>query len=131
MLKDVFVRHYDIQITFDGDELFEAEECCRIAVTLNLANRFVLEGPESPTSLTSTQNQLDEQAPPVESGDVREATIESLGDQGNGIAKVEQEYVVIVPAARPGDEVTVEIENARESVSFAEICDSEPTTTTS
>jgi len=28
---DVFVRHYDVQFTFDGDGLFEAEECRRIA----------------------------------------------------------------------------------------------------
>ena len=40
-LKDVFVRHYDIQFTFDGDELFEAEECRRVAVTPDLVTRFV------------------------------------------------------------------------------------------
>lgn len=40
-LDSVFVRHYDIQFTFDGDELFEAEECRRVAVTPDLADRFV------------------------------------------------------------------------------------------
>jgi hypothetical protein len=30
--SDVFVRHYDVQFTFDGDGLFEAEECRRVAV---------------------------------------------------------------------------------------------------
>ncbi|MFC7142184.1 hypothetical protein ACFQMA_20395 [Halosimplex aquaticum] len=40
---DVFVRHYDVQFTFDGDELFEAEECRRIAVTPALADRLVTE----------------------------------------------------------------------------------------
>ena len=84
----------------------------------------LLEGPELPTSSTSTQSHPDEQAPPVESGDIREVTIESLGDQGDGIAKVERGYVVIVPGARPGDEVTVEIETARHNVAFAEIHDS-------
>lgn len=81
----------------------------------------VLEGSESSSSSISTQSKPDEQRPPVESGDVREVTIESLGDQGDGIAKVECGYVVIVPGARPGDEVTVEIENARENVAFAAI----------
>jgi len=38
--EDVFVRHYDVQFTFDGDELFEAEECRRIAVTPELADRL-------------------------------------------------------------------------------------------
>lgn len=88
----------------------------------------LLEGPESPESSTSTRSQPDEQAPPVESGDIREVTIESLGDQGDGIAKVERGYVVIVPGARPGDEVTVEIENARQNVAFAEIQQSGSTT---
>ena len=40
-LEGVFVRHYDIQFTFDGDELFEAEECRRVAVTPDLADQFV------------------------------------------------------------------------------------------
>ena len=39
----VFVRHYDVQFTFDGDGLFEAEECRRIAVTPDLADRLVSE----------------------------------------------------------------------------------------
>jgi len=62
-----------------------------------------------------------QQSPPVESGDVREVTIESLGDQGDGIAKIDHGYVVIVPGTRPDDEVTVEIENARENVAFARV----------
>ena len=64
-----------------------------------------------------------QQSPPVESGDTREVTIESLGDQGDGIAKIDRGYVVIVPDTRPDDEVTVEIENARENVAFARVRD--------
>ncbi|MFP4217546.1 MAG: TRAM domain-containing protein [Salinarchaeum sp.] len=67
---------------------------------------------ESPTPTTRT--------PPVEEGETREVTIESLGDKGDGIAKVERGYVLIVPGARPGDEVTVEIEEVKENVAFAE-----------
>jgi hypothetical protein len=33
-----------------------------------------------------------QQSPPVEPGDVREVTIESLGDQGDGIAKIDRGY---------------------------------------
>ena len=64
-----------------------------------------------------------QQSPPVEPGDVREVTIESLGDQGDGIAKLHRGYVVIVPGTHPDDEVTVEIENARENVAFAHVRD--------
>jgi len=59
--------------------------------------------------------------PPVSEGDVREVTIETLGDKGDGIAKIERGYVVIVPDSEPGDEPTVEITSVRENVSFAEV----------
>ena len=59
--------------------------------------------------------------PPVSQGDIREVTIETLGDQGDGIAKIERGYVLVVPGARPDDEVTVEITNVRENVAFAEV----------
>ena len=61
--------------------------------------------------------------PPVSTGDVREVTIETLGDQGDGIAKIERGYVLIVPDARPDDEVTVEITQVRQNVAFAEVRD--------
>jgi len=41
--EGVFVRHYDVQFTFDGDGLFEAEECRRTAVSPELADRLVSE----------------------------------------------------------------------------------------
>ena len=62
-------------------------------------------------------------APPVDEGEVREVAIESVGDQGDGIAKVERGYVVIVPDARPGDQPTVEIEQVKENVAFARVID--------
>ena len=61
--------------------------------------------------------------PPVSTGDTREVTIETLGDQGDGIAKIERGYVLIVPGARPDDKVTVEVTNVRENVAFAEVRD--------
>jgi predicted RNA-binding protein with TRAM domain len=60
-------------------------------------------------------------SPPVSSGDIREVTIETLGDQGDGIAKIERGYVLIVPGTRPDEEVTVEITQVRENVGFAEV----------
>ena len=77
------------------------------------------------TSPKSDSNGPTQQEPPVEPGDVREVTIESLGNQGDGIAKIDRGYVVIVPGTRPDDEVTVEIENARENVAFARVRDND------
>ena len=64
--------------------------------------------------------------PPVDEGEVRTVSIESVGDQGDGIAKVERGYVVIVPGATPGDEPTVEIEQVKENVAFARLVDEPP-----
>ena len=62
--------------------------------------------------------------PPVDEGEVRTVEIESVGDQGDGIAKVERGYVVIVPGAEPGEQPTVEIEQVKQNVAFAEVVDS-------
>lgn len=67
------------------------------------------------------EDQTGPPAPPVDEGEVREVTIESVGDQGDGIAKVERGYVVIVPDAQPGDQPTVEIEQVKQNVAFATI----------
>lgn len=58
--------------------------------------------------------------PPVETGEVRSVTIDTLGDQGDGLARVERGFVVIVPGTQPGDRVDVEITDVRQTVAFAE-----------
>jgi len=76
-------------------------------------------------SPTTSQSSTDAapSGPPVSEGDVREVTIETLGDKGDGIAKIERGYVVIVPDSEPGDQPTVEITSVRENVSFADVID--------
>ncbi|ELZ84805.1 hypothetical protein C453_12341 [Haloferax elongans ATCC BAA-1513] len=64
--------------------------------------------------------------PPVEEGEVRSVTIDTLGDQGDGIAKVERGFIIIIPGTQPGDEVDVEITDVKKTVAFAEPV-SEPT----
>jgi predicted RNA-binding protein with TRAM domain len=61
--------------------------------------------------------------PPVDEGEIRTVTVESVGDQGDGIAKVERGYVVIVPEAEPGEQPTVEIEQVKQNVAFARVVD--------
>ncbi|GGN09100.1 TRAM domain-containing protein [Halarchaeum nitratireducens] len=60
------------------------------------------------------------QQPPVSEGDIRTVTIDTLGDQGDGIAKVERGFIVIVPGTEPGDQLNVEITDVKETVAFAE-----------
>jgi len=76
---------------------------------------------ERPPAEAGTTTRADPNGPPVTEGERRTVTIETLGDKGDGIAKVERGYVVIVSDAEPGDSVTVEITNVRENVSFASI----------
>ncbi|MFT4889217.1 MAG: putative RNA-binding protein with TRAM domain [Halobacteriales archaeon] len=59
--------------------------------------------------------------PPVEEGEHRTVEIEDMGDQGDGITRVERGFVVIVPDTEKGERVTVEIADVRENVAFAEV----------
>ena len=82
-----------------------------------------------PSSSNDTSNESDAQSadesgppsPPVEEGEQRTVEIESLGDQGDGITRVERGFVVIVPGTERGERVTVEITDVNETVAFAEV----------
>lgn len=78
---------------------------------------------ESPNTASTSNGRSPStrQEPPVEVGDTREVEIDSIGDQGDGIARVDRGYVLIIPDAEVGDRVTVRIENATENVAFAEV----------
>jgi len=60
-------------------------------------------------------------APPVEEGERRVVEIEDMGEQGDGITRVERGYVIIVPGTDVGERVTIEVTEVRENVSFAEV----------
>lgn len=72
---------------------------------------------------SADESRTEEEGPPVAEDDVLDVTIDTVGDQGDGIAKVERGYVLIVPDAEPGDEVTVRIETVRPNVAFASVVD--------
>jgi predicted RNA-binding protein with TRAM domain len=44
-----------------------------------------------------------------------------IGDQGDGITRVERGFVVIVPDTKETERVTIEITDVRENVAFAEV----------
>jgi predicted RNA-binding protein with TRAM domain len=62
-----------------------------------------------------------EPEPPVEEGEQRDVEIEDIGEQGDGITRVERGFVVIVPDTEQGERVTIEITDVRENVAFAEV----------
>ncbi|MCU4716603.1 TRAM domain-containing protein [Halapricum hydrolyticum] len=61
------------------------------------------------------------QTPPVEEGEKHTVEIEDIGEQGDGITRVERGFVVIIPDTEEGERVTVEITDVRENVAFAEV----------
>lgn len=75
---------------------------------------------------SATTESTDSDDPPVETGDTRTVGIIDHGKQGDGIAKVERGYVIIVPDAEIGATVTVEIVHVADSYAVAEVTDTEP-----
>jgi hypothetical protein len=72
---DVFVRHYDVQFTFDGDELFEAQECRRVALTDELVDRFATDAGFGLADLrdsVETMDDIDDDIAPVAWGECKD-----------------------------------------------------------
>lgn len=83
----------------------------------------------APPDATDTETPSERQrestppTPPVEEGERRDVEIEDIGDQGDGITRVERGFVVIVPDTDQGERVTIEITDVQENVAFADVVD--------
>ncbi|GAA0668815.1 TRAM domain-containing protein [Natronoarchaeum mannanilyticum] len=76
---------------------------------------------EQQSATPKSSREHDPSGPPVEEGEVRDVEIEDIGEQGDGIARVERGYVVIVPDTETGERVSVEMATVRENVAFGEV----------
>ena len=113
----VDVPEQEIQL---GD--IEAGETYRIALLPTLSPSET--GTEdSPTPPTREQRPP---GPPVEEGDQRDVEIEDIGEQGDGITRVERGFVVIVPDTTLGERVTIKITDVQTNVAFADVVDRDP-----
>ncbi len=54
-------------------------------------------------------------------GETRTVEIEDLGEQGDGLTRVERGYVIIVADTEKGERVRIEINTVRENVAFASV----------
>ena len=61
--------------------------------------------------------------PPVEPGEIRYVEIEDIGKQGDGIARVERGYVIIIPGAEVGERVKIEISEVKSNFGVGEVID--------
>ena len=62
-----------------------------------------------------------EPQPPVDIGEMRYVEVEDIGKQGDGIARVERGYVIIVPGAEIGERVKVEVTEVKSNFAVGEI----------
>ncbi|MFB6072305.1 MAG: TRAM domain-containing protein [Halobacterium sp.] len=83
------------------------------------------EAESSESSSASTDAASSEPQPPVEEGEIRYVEIEDIGKQGDGIARVERGYVIIVPDAEIGERVKVEVTEVKSNFAVGEIIDEE------
>lgn len=67
------------------------------------------------------ESQPEHGGPPVTEGDTRRVEIEEIGEQGDGIAKIDRGYVVIVPDTERGERVEIVIDAVTENVAFAHV----------
>jgi predicted RNA-binding protein with TRAM domain len=63
---------------------------------------------------------------PVAEGETRVVEIDSIGDKGDGVARIDGGYVVIVADAEVGERLRVEMNQVRENVAFAEVVERLP-----
>ncbi len=88
------------------------------ADTYQLAVLSTTADKKEPEPASQSQQKANHNQPPVTEGESRIVEIEDVGDQGDGITRVERGYVIIVPEAQKGERVTIEIETVRENVAF-------------
>jgi len=93
----------------------QAGETYRVAVLPTSAANEADDADATPESEQASQT------PPVEEGEQRTVEIEDIGEQGDGITRVERGFVVIVPDTKQSERVTIEITDVRENVAFAEV----------
>ncbi|KAB1189154.1 MULTISPECIES: TRAM domain-containing protein [Haloferax] len=84
-----------------------------------LISREAHEAVESEPSGSATPSA--EPQPPVEAGELRYVEIEDIGKQGDGIARVERGYVIIVPGTDVGERVKVEITEVKSNFAVGEV----------
>ena len=82
------------------------------------------DGPTETTESTEASVPSEPQ-PPVEIDEIRYVEIEDIGKQGDGIARVERGYVIIVPGAEMGERVKVEISEVKSNFAVGEVIEEE------
>jgi predicted RNA-binding protein with TRAM domain len=102
----------------------EPDEIYRVALVSRDPESAETDSGSGSGSSTRRRNRpSSEPQPPVEIDEVRYVEIEDIGKQGDGIARVERGYVIIVPGAEVGERVKVEVSEVKSNFAVGEIID--------
>jgi predicted RNA-binding protein with TRAM domain len=96
----------------------EPGETYRVALVSREPTEETSSGSRSRSNTPSSEPQ-----PPVDIGEMRYVEVEDIGKQGDGIARVERGYVIIVPGAEIGERVKVEVTEVKSNFAVGEIID--------
>ena len=118
---------FSAEVTSDGDSYtveipkrevdtgsIDPGETYRVALIASEDDAESTAEPEEPST---------EPQPPVEPGEIRYVEIEDIGKQGDGIARVERGYVIIVPGAEIDERVKIEVTEVKSNFAVGEIID--------
>ena len=126
-ISDKLLCLFSAEVTDDGDSYtveVPKREVERGTVAPGATYRVALiERERSASSEEAGESAPSEPQPPVERGETRYVEIEDIGKQGDGIARVERGYVIIVPGAEVGERVKVEITEVKSNFAVGEILD--------
>ena len=94
-----------------------------IETSITATDELASETAESKTDTDSNTpaDDASDSGPPVDEGDRRVVEIGAIGNQGDGIARVERGYVIIVPETEEGDQVTIEVTEVNQNVAFGDV----------
>ena len=95
-------------------------ETVRVAVLTDADDTTTAESADTTAHQSSPPSQPE---PPVDEDETRIVEIEDVGDQGDGITRVERGYVVIVPDTDEGETVEIRIETVQPNVAFGTVID--------
>jgi predicted RNA-binding protein with TRAM domain len=113
--EDRYVIEVPRQEVETGD--IDPGEVYRVA----LISREAGAGDGDTSTTEQSQSAPSEPQPPVDVGETRYVEIEDIGKQGDGIARVERGYVIIVPGADVGERVKIEVTEVKSNFAVGEI----------
>lgn len=96
-----------------------------VSYSIAIVSRSGLQTSQSAEKRAIKEQDPDLPEPPVEAGETRLVDIEDIGEQGDGIARVERGYVVVVPDTEINERVEIEIIDVKQTVAFGEVTERE------